>query len=229
MMVSTWKGLALGGFWVALLGLGASRAEEGNPARQVLLAQETLARVGDRVITVDQFRAELTKRAGLSGQPPATADALAAVLAELVRREVLLTRAREAGYADDPELQAAFERLMIRAYLRDRLEERLNGLVVTDAEVEARYQSGLAAGGPANQQPLSRLAPGIRHQLLREKRAALEAAFETEIRTGLVIEVDAARLRALEIPTADQAPPAMPSDSTPAEAASPVSSPGEKP
>lgn len=228
-MVSRFTGLALGGFWVASLCFGASFAEEGNPARQVLLAQETLARVGDRVITVDQFRAELTKRAGLSGQPPATADALAAVLEELVRREVLLTRAREAGYADDPELKTAFERLMIRAYLRDRLEERLDGLGVTDAEVEARYQSELAERGPARQQSLALVAPGIRHQLLREKRAALEKAFEEEIRAGLVIEIDAARLRALEIPTADQAPPAMPGASTPTESASLVSSPGEKP
>lgn len=228
-MVFEWKGLALGGFWVAMVGLGVAYAEEGNPARQGLLAQETLARVGDRVITVDQFRAELTKRVGRSGQLPATEDALASVLDELVRREVLLARAHEAGYADDPELKVAFERLLIKAYLRDRLEERLNALVVLDAEVEARYQSLRAHPGPARQQPFERLAPGIRHQLLREKRAALEAAFETEIRTGLVIEIDAARLRALEIPTADQAPPAMPSDSTPAEAASLVSSPGEKP
>ena len=228
-MVFEWKGLALGGFWMALLGLGVARAEEANPARQALQAQETLARVGDRVITVDQFRAELTKRVGPSGQLPATADALAAVLDELVRREVLLARAHEAGYADDPELKVAFERLLIKAYLRDRLEERLNALVVPDAEVEARYQSLLANPGPARQQPFERLAPGIRHQLLREKRAALEAAFEKEIRTGLAIEIDVARLRALEIPTADQAPPAMPNDSTPAEAASLVSSPGEKP
>lgn len=308
-------------FWPAVL------TADADPARQALLEKKTLARVGDQRVTTDDFRAELARRTARSGWEPESFDALQQQLTDMVRRQALLTRARQAGYAERQDLVELFEQMLIKAYLRDTLETRLAGLVVADAEVAAHYaehaesyeaparsqaaivfyevpsqatvehraavekQARLAlaeaaaldpairhfgeiarrdsnhrasrfqggvfgwlphgpAGAPSSwppqvaetvlglsspgdlgplvvapegfylvrlvareasrRQPLEQVAAGIRHFLLREKRAAAEQAFEAEMNAELGVELDFELLRSLEIPTENKTPPPMP-------------------
>ena len=98
-----------------------------------------LARVGDRVITTDDF----TDVARLNpGQYPGSADsARAALLDDLVKRELLVNEALKRGLVPQEQqarmLQQAQEQLALRALVQ-RLAPR--DVPVSDAEVEALYR-----------------------------------------------------------------------------------------
>ena len=99
-----------------------------------------LATIGGRSISVAAFEAEMERR---SGGDPARFDSLEerqALLSELVRRELLISKALEAGYDRDPAYVAATERILISRFTEDRLNQSMAGISVTDAEVRQRFE-----------------------------------------------------------------------------------------
>lgn len=116
----------------------------GDPARAAQVAAETLAEVAGEPITVDQLRAELARRLERGAPPPRQEAEVAALLEAMVRQRALLAAARAAGYDQRPELIEVWERLVVQAYLRDALEQRLDRLEVSDAEVAAHYAAHAA-------------------------------------------------------------------------------------
>lgn len=117
--------------------------EPGNPARQAARDVETLARVGDQVITVDAFRAELDR---LAFRDPSlgTDEGRRTLLEGMVRHRALVQSALDAGFAEHPDVVAAWERLLVSAYQRETWQRRLDEISVSDAEVADHYAAHAA-------------------------------------------------------------------------------------
>ena len=98
-----------------------------------------VARVGDELITVERFHAEMLRRGGRRPGQYATTEQKRALLNEMIRFEALAAQAREAGYDRDPETLAVMKRLMVARYQRDVLEARLAEIEVSDEEIERFY------------------------------------------------------------------------------------------
>jgi parvulin-like peptidyl-prolyl isomerase len=104
---------------------------------------EVVARVGEAVITKEQFQAELARRAK-AGWPLASAAQREAVLEEMVRLEVFYAKAVAAGYAKDPELQAQFRRMLAGKYDADQRAKRPAVKRPEPGEIELHYKNNQA-------------------------------------------------------------------------------------
>ena len=120
-------------FVLVLASVPATDAEEGpgNLARQATRELQVLARVGEELITVDDFQVELARRAEGA---PTTAEGRRKLLNEMVRRRALVVEARRAGYGRHPEVIEVAERMMVTRYTRDRIESRTEGVEISDQE-----------------------------------------------------------------------------------------------
>ena len=99
-------------------------------------SSESIASIDGKPITVDAFKAEMTRRPGQFG----TEEQKQALLDNMVRFEVLYAAARKAGYDQDPEILVQFKRLIANKFRKDRLSPRLAELTVSDAEIESYYK-----------------------------------------------------------------------------------------
>ena len=93
---------------------------------------DVVATVGGRAIRRSTLERELARRG-----PGATKEA---VLAELVRFETVLAKARAAGFDRDPEVVAALEHLVV-ARFEERELASAESPAVSEAEVRDRYES----------------------------------------------------------------------------------------
>ncbi len=99
-----------------------------------------LARVGDRQITVDDFRSEVERRIKARRTLPDKET----LLQEMVEYEALAQRARKSGLLEDPQVQREINNLLI-GKLQDRdLATRLAALEVSERDVQAEYEKNLA-------------------------------------------------------------------------------------
>ncbi|MDY7095069.1 MAG: beta-propeller fold lactonase family protein [Acidobacteriota bacterium] len=113
------------------------------PALMLGQADAVLARVGGEEITVAELQdaAAATAAGSASAQEgSATAAEKQALLDHLIERKSLLAAARREGYDQDPEVQAAIERILIGRFLEDQLEQRMAAVEVSEEEIQARYQ-----------------------------------------------------------------------------------------
>jgi len=98
------------------------------------LAATDLARVGDVVISRQAFEREWERR--MDGR---TREQL---LREMIRFETLLAQARASGVDRDPEVRAAFARMVVGKFEEEQLRQRrVDSVSVTEAEVRAYYES----------------------------------------------------------------------------------------
>jgi peptidyl-prolyl cis-trans isomerase C len=102
-----------------------------------------VARVGEAVITKEQFQAELARRAK-AGWPVATAGQREAILEEMVRLEVFYAKAKAAGYTTDPELQAQFRRMVAGKFEADQRAKRVAASRPESGEIELHYKNNQA-------------------------------------------------------------------------------------
>ncbi len=105
----------------------APAAGEAGPA--------PLATVGDQRIT----KADLIQEAELRQANHQTVPPPADLLKEMVDRLSLVTRARAAGLAEEPETSRRIESLLIARLREQEIDPALEGLAVTEDEVRAAY------------------------------------------------------------------------------------------
>jgi hypothetical protein len=129
-----WVILCLVPFYVT--GCSRDSKPERVDATRPKLAATDIARVGEVVISGPAFEQEWRRRTGVRSKEE--------LLQELIRFESLLARARAAGVDRDPEMVAAFNRLVVGKFQEDQLQQRgLDSMAVNGAEIEAWYQSHL--------------------------------------------------------------------------------------
>lgn len=104
-------------------------------------ANEVLAKVGDRTITVGEFADRLASQSPYLQARFESPERRKDFLDNLVRYELLVYEAKRRGYADDPEVQRARRGIMIQELIRQEIDEPMENEPVSDAEVEAAYQA----------------------------------------------------------------------------------------
>ena len=115
---------------------------EANPSAESFAA--AVAVIDGRSITAQELEDEIARRSLHAPGVPLDDERRLAVLEEMVRFEVLLAAARQAGYDRDPEVVRAFERLMVSKFKQEQIEPLLEGITITDGEVAAYYEAHLA-------------------------------------------------------------------------------------
>ena len=98
---------------------------------------DILVTVDGRAITTAQFALHRESLGGGMDSP----ESRRATLDDLVRRFTLAEQARAAGLAEDPEVVAQFENLLVRRLRETKLEPSFAAVEVSDDEVAAWYES----------------------------------------------------------------------------------------
>ncbi|MDO8944205.1 MAG: peptidylprolyl isomerase, partial [Desulfobacterales bacterium] len=101
-----------------------------------------MAVVGDQVITREDYRAELDRRARSDPAKYGTAQAQRELLDEMIQFEAAFAKARAAGYEQKPQIAASIKRLIVARYREDQLGQT-NQPALRDREIEAYYQANL--------------------------------------------------------------------------------------
>ena len=104
-------------------------------------ANEVLAKVGDRTITVGEFADRLASQSPYLRARFESPERRKEFLDNLVRFELLVYEAKRRGYADEPEVVRARRNAMIQQLVKKEVDEPLEDPGVSDAEVEAAYQT----------------------------------------------------------------------------------------
>jgi len=102
-------------------------------------AQSVLARVGEVLLTVDDFEREWTRVARSARASASVEHQRRQLLAEMIGFRLRVAAARAAGLDRDPELVASFEKALVRRLDEKWIEEHPADLVVTDEEIAAAY------------------------------------------------------------------------------------------
>lgn len=100
-------------------------------------ATGVVARVEGNAISVERFQKALSRRsAGTTRE---------GLLEELIREQALVAKAKAAGYDRDPEMVAAFDRMIASRFEEEQLAKRLGAASApTDAEIAEAYRHDLA-------------------------------------------------------------------------------------
>jgi peptidyl-prolyl cis-trans isomerase C len=118
-------------------------AEEEWPRHGLTEAQanEVLAKVGDRTITVGELADRLASQSPYLRARFESPERRREFLDNLVRFELLVYEAKRRGYADEPEIERARRNAMIQQLVKKEVDEPLAELTITDEEVQAVYDA----------------------------------------------------------------------------------------
>jgi parvulin-like peptidyl-prolyl isomerase len=118
-------------------------AGEEWPAHGLTEAQanEVLAKVGDRTITVGEFADRLASQSPYLRARFEGPERRKEFLDNFVRFELLVYEAKRRGYADTPEITRARRNAMIQQLVKKEVDEPLEGKEITDAEIQAVYDA----------------------------------------------------------------------------------------
>lgn len=104
-------------------------------------ANEVLAKVGDRTITVGEFADRLASQSPYLRARFESPERRKEFLDNLVRFELLVYEAKRRGYAERPEVVRARRNAMIQQLIKKEVDEPLQTAEVTDEEVKAIYDA----------------------------------------------------------------------------------------
>jgi peptidyl-prolyl cis-trans isomerase C len=104
-------------------------------------ADEVLAQVGDRTITVGELADRLGSQSPYLRARFESPERRKEFLDNLVRFELLVYEAKRRGYGDRPEIIRARRNAMIQQLVKKEVDEPLEGLVITDEEVKEVYDA----------------------------------------------------------------------------------------
>ncbi len=134
--------MALMGLALFAAGYGMAWQQFRPPVEEPKVAEaDILARVGDRLITRQDFDRVVQMRRERSPMLYRDRQQQEGLLAELVERASLLEAAEKAGLADDPYVQEACDRAVINRFVKERLEKALAEAPLSDEEITAFYQA----------------------------------------------------------------------------------------
>ncbi|MGB3052794.1 MAG: peptidyl-prolyl cis-trans isomerase [Polyangiales bacterium] len=135
---------------VGPVGGGCSKRVEDSPATEEewpqnglseAQANQVLAQVGDRTITVGEFADRLASQSPYLRARFESPERRKEFLDNLVRFELLVYEAKRRGYEDKPEIQRARRNAMIQQMVKQEIDEPLEDLEVTDEEIRAIYDA----------------------------------------------------------------------------------------
>lgn len=104
-------------------------------------AAQTLAKIGDHTITVGEFAEEIANKGPFLRTRYNSPERRRELLDQLVRFELLAQEADARGFDDAPEVQRTRKQILIRRFLKQEYEDRIQPTDITDAEVQAYYDA----------------------------------------------------------------------------------------
>ena len=104
-------------------------------------ANEVLAQVGDRTITVGELADRLASQSPYLRARFESPERRKELLDNLVRSELLVYEAKRRGYGDRPEIIRARRNAMIQQLVKKEVDEPLEALVITDEEIQEVYDA----------------------------------------------------------------------------------------
>ncbi len=104
-------------------------------------AAATLAKIGDHEITVGEFAEEIANKGPFLRARYNSPERRRELLDQLVRFELLAQEAHAQGFDALPDVQRTRKQLMIRRFLEEEYEERLQPSDITDDEVRTFYEA----------------------------------------------------------------------------------------
>ena len=104
-------------------------------------ANEVLAKVGDRTITVGEVADRLASQSPYLQARFDSPERRKEFLDNLVRYELLVYEAKRRGYENDPEVVSARRNIMIQELIKQEVDQPLEDNEITDAEVQASYDA----------------------------------------------------------------------------------------
>lgn len=102
-------------------------------------ANEVLAKVGDRTITVGEFADRLASQSPYLRARFESPERRKELLDNLVRFELLVYEAKRRGYGEKPEVVRARRNAMIQQLVKKEIDEPLEAAQVSEEEVKAVY------------------------------------------------------------------------------------------
>ncbi len=132
--------------WVAVAGCSKKADEPSDEPQEwpkhglsEAEANEVLAKVGDRTITVGEFAERLASQSPYLRARFESPERRREFLDNLIRFELLVYEAKRRGYAEDPQIVRARRNAMIQQLIKQEVDEPLAEKAITDAEVQAEY------------------------------------------------------------------------------------------
>jgi peptidyl-prolyl cis-trans isomerase C len=140
-------------------------------------ANEVLAKVGDRTITVGELADRLASQSPYLRARFESPERRKEFLDNLVRFELLVYEAKRRGYADKQEIKRARRSAMIQQLVKKEVDEPLEALEITDEEIKAIYD--------ANPLEFDRPAQVRASEIFIKDRAAAKALLASAKETDL--------------------------------------------
>ncbi len=138
----------LGSIAIACSGEGDHPAASGDAPRVHGLTEEeaaqTLAKIGDHTITVGEFAEEIANKGPFLRTRYNSPERRRELLDQMVRFELLAQEADARGFDDAPEVQRTRKQILIRRFLKQEYEDRIQPTDVTDEQVQAYYDANRA-------------------------------------------------------------------------------------
>jgi peptidyl-prolyl cis-trans isomerase C len=104
-------------------------------------AGQTLAKIGDHTITVGEFAEEIANKGPFLRARYNSPERRRELLDQLVRFELLAQEAHARGLDEEPEVQRTRKQVLIRRFLKQEYEDRIQPTDITDDEVRAFYDA----------------------------------------------------------------------------------------
>lgn len=95
-----------------------------------------VARIGDRTVRVEDLQAEVDRRQA-QGRP---VDSVEELLRERLYVEAMVFRAQREQLANDPDVSAELDRVLVRALRRRALSDQLDAVTVAEEDVRRTYE-----------------------------------------------------------------------------------------
>lgn len=104
-------------------------------------AAAVLAKIGDREITVGEFAESIASKGPFLRARYNSPERRRELLDQMVRFELFAQEADRRGYDDLPEVQRTRKQVLIRRFLKQEFEDRIQLSDVSNADVQAYYDS----------------------------------------------------------------------------------------
>jgi peptidyl-prolyl cis-trans isomerase C len=104
-------------------------------------ASQTLAKIGDHTITVGEFAEEIANKGPFLRTRYNSPERRRELLDQMVRFELLAQEADARGFDEAPEVQRTRKQILIRRFLKQEYEDRIQPTDITDDEVRAYYEA----------------------------------------------------------------------------------------
>jgi len=179
---------------------GAAKVESAAPATATALTDDVIARVGDQQITFREISSMLNSSAVVGVSIPALGTpqrdtVRIALLDKIISANLLYLDALKQGVDKDPGYQQALEKFrnsILAAAYRDRYLQDV--VEVSDAEVEAYFRE---SGNPVTELT-DDARTAIAAVLRKQKLAELSAELGSQLREGVVVELNEKELDPLQ-------------------------------